>query len=75
MMMHLSKTPKISSWDDRLDHFYLRRLPTYSGDLTKVVKIVLLLSHGNAEIERGFSTNKLVLEENLAEESLIAVRT
>ena len=40
---------------DHLDHFLLRRL-TSKPDLKEVVKIILLFSHGNAEIERGFRT-------------------
>ena len=31
----------------------------------KVLKIVLTLSHGQAEVERGFSLNKEVIVENL----------
>jgi hypothetical protein len=35
---------------------------------------VLVLSHGNANVESGFSVNKNILVENLHEESLIAQR-
>ena len=39
-----------------------------------VVKVVLILSHGNASVERGFSVNKDILIENLSEQSLISQR-
>lgn len=39
-----------------------------------VVKLLLLMSHGQATVERGFSVNKEVAVENLTERSLIAQR-
>lgn len=39
-----------------------------------VLKKVLIFSHGNASVERGFSVNKECLLPNLQEESLIAQR-
>jgi hypothetical protein len=38
------------------------------------VQKVLLLFHGNADVEQGFSINKECIIENLTEESLIAQR-
>ena len=35
-------------------------------ELWKVVKLLLALSHGQATVERGFSSNKEVMVENLA---------
>jgi hypothetical protein len=40
-----------------------------------VVKLVLILSHGNATVEGGVSINGDMLVENLHEESLVAQRT
>ena len=37
-----------------------------------VVKLLLLMSHGQAAVERGFSVNKEVAAENLRERSFIA---
>ena len=39
-----------------------------------VVKLLLLMSHGQATVERGFSINKEVVVENLSERSFIAHR-
>ena len=42
--------------------------------LREVVKFVIILSHGNACVESGFSTNEEMLVENMSEGSLIARR-
>ncbi len=51
----------------------LKELNTMQS-LKKVINICLCLSHGNAEIERGFSVKKEVSVDNLNEECLIAKR-
>ena len=42
--------------------------------LFSVVKLILILSHGQATVERGFSVNKEVEVENLKEHTLVAER-
>ena len=42
---------------------------------TDFVKKILLLFHGNADVERGFSINKDYLANNMTEASLIAQRS
>ena len=62
--------------EDRVDTFwwkYLVSTPSAFGSLTKIVK-TLILSHGQAQVERGFSINNELLVENLNNESLIAQR-
>ena len=39
-----------------------------------VVKLLLLMSHGQSIVNRGFSVNKVVAVENLSERSFIAPR-
>ncbi|KAK1903780.1 Acetyl-coenzyme A carboxylase carboxyl transferase subunit alpha [Dissostichus eleginoides] len=60
----------------RLDEFYQEHLSNKAEcrHLWEVVKFVLVLSHGQASVERGFSINKEVMVENLKEHSLIAQR-
>jgi hypothetical protein len=61
---------------ERLDSFYARLLqhdPEFE-DLWCTVKLVMILSHGNASVEGGFSINADMLVENLHEESLNAQR-
>lgn len=43
-------------------------------ELFGVVRLILIMSHGNASVEQGFSMNKEMLVENLAEETLVALR-
>ena len=39
-----------------------------------VIKKLLILSHGQASVERGFSYNKTIERENLPENSFTALR-
>jgi len=60
----------------RLDTFYgklLRHREEFS-DLWYTIKFVMMLSHGNACVESGFSVNSDMLVENMHEESLVAQR-
>ena len=43
-------------------------------DLWHICKIIFILSHGQSSVERGFSVNKEVLQDNLQETSLISQR-
>ena len=52
----------------------MSRDDTYSK-LWKVVKMLLVLSQGQATVERGFSVNKQVETENLYEESVVSKRS
>ena len=59
----------LSSKDERLDHFWLRTvLPTVNlktEKLASFLKMILILFHGNASLERGFSVNKEIIVENI----------
>jgi len=43
-----------------------------AGRLWDIFKLLLTLSHGQATIERGFSQNKDIMCDNLAERTLVA---
>ena len=58
----------------RLDVFLHSKLCTSHPDLLKFCQSALLLSHGQATVERGFSINKEVETCNLHDESLEALR-
>ena len=49
---------------------YLGNIPRYQ-EMWELVKLLLTLSHGQAQVKRGFSTNKDILSSNMAEESVI----
>ena len=61
---------------DRLDDFFFTKLDVGKKypELSKVVIIILTLSHGQADIERGFSQNKTVLQQNIKEDSISSKR-
>jgi len=60
----------------RLDTFFSDILAgnEKTKDLWTVVKIVLIISHGNASVEGGFSINKELLIENMHEETIVSQR-
>lgn len=71
--------PAMANFDkhaERLDvvlYTFFTSKPAFSS-LWKIVSMLLILSHGQASIERGFSVNKHVEEDNLQEQSLISLR-
>ena len=42
--------------------------------LSLIVQTVLVLHNGQAEVERGFSINKHIMEDNMSEMSLVSRR-
>lgn len=63
-----------SKQNDRLDSFYHENLSSRHTELSEVVKMILVMSHGQADVERGFSINKEVEGANLTEKNIIAQR-
>ena len=61
---------------DRLDTFYFHTMKVRSKypSLAKVLELVLTLSHGQADVERGFSINNSVIEDNITEMSIVSKR-
>ena len=59
-----------------LDSFLWKNMRSDSNykSIWSIVKIILVLSHGQATVEQGFSENKMLLVENLDMENLIAQR-
>ena len=59
---------------DRADEFYRNIfsdvLPL--AELKELAKVCLILSHGNARVDSGFSVNQLILDANMKEQSLVA---
>ena len=58
---------------DEMFHEILSTNATYSK-LWIVLRQIILLSHGQASVERGFSVNKEVAADNLPEQSFVAMR-
>ena len=62
---------------DRFDVFYFQNLCfniKKAKELHFVLKLIFTVSHGNASVERGFSVNNLILENNMKVETIIAHR-
>ena len=56
-----------------LDDFFFKVVDIKKHkNLVNVVKLILTLSHGQAAVERGFSVNKSILENNMKEDSIVA---
>ena len=60
--------------NQRLDKFFVRFIDGQDeyNKFWTVMKMVLVLSHGQATVKRGFSVNKQVLEVNMQGKSLEA---
>ncbi|XP_071963464.1 uncharacterized protein [Antedon mediterranea] len=60
----------------RIDEFYYDRLSktTKYHAFWGVVKLILMLSHGQATVERGFSVNKEVAAVNMSESTYVSKR-
>ena len=71
----LEEASKFNINDDRVDGFYSCILDSsVTLDLENVVRLVLILSHGNARVESGFSVYNDILSENMLEESIVSQR-
>lgn len=61
----------------RIDQFWFNILSCATrpcNDAVIVLKMIMLLSHGNSNVERGFSVNKDCLWDNMKEETVVARR-
>jgi hypothetical protein len=61
---------------DRLDTFFYNILEGQGSknELWSIIKKIMLLSHGQAAVERSFSINKEVTDVNIAEHNLVCRR-
>lgn len=57
-----------------LDRFFIEVTMSESIELFEFVKMILVMSHGQANVERGFSSNKKIEVENLSHRGLVAQR-
>ena len=62
--------------ETRLDDFFFKRILIHRKypELSEVVALVLTLSHGNSDVERGFSLNEGVQKVNISVESVVSKR-
>ena len=72
-MADVKNQMKEFNMDERQDVFYMSRL-SHHVELREIVKLVMILSHGNARVESVFSVNEEMLFANMSEGSLVARR-
>ena len=77
--LRLVKEPKLSLFDvkkHRLDTFFFETLDIAHKypSCAQVLKMVCVMSHGQAAVERGFSHNKTVVDNNICELSVVSKR-
>ena len=60
--------------EDWLNDFYMKFLNQSYIHLCEVVKLCLILSHGNARVESSFSINSDIIEKSLKKSSLVSQR-
>ncbi|KAK2142307.1 hypothetical protein LSH36_973g00046 [Paralvinella palmiformis] len=62
---------------DHLDTFMVEHLGCHDdlGKMWSVIKNLLILSHGQTTVEKGFSINRQIVVENMKEASFIAQRS
>ena len=53
--------------EQRIDDFYFNEMKNLSdyGDFCKNLELVFILSHGQADLEKGFSLNKNLLKQSM----------
>ncbi|KAK2174904.1 hypothetical protein NP493_768g01027 [Ridgeia piscesae] len=69
-----SEFKEFSPDTDRLDTFFYKNMegPLHFSKLWPFIKKLLILSHGQATVERGFSINTQLLVENLKADSFVS---
>jgi hypothetical protein len=69
------KAGKFDIYQDRVDDFWAEVLDSPSTvDLENVVWLILIISHGNARVESGFSINEEILQPNQLAHSIVSQR-
>jgi hypothetical protein len=58
-----------NSATERVDDFLYNNLRPFDSTLWEIIKAVLILSHGQATVERGFSFNKEIITENMMDKT------
>ena len=70
--LHSEMFRKYDRTKTRLDHFYFHsgfRMEKYPH-LSYILQIVFTMSHGQADVERGFSQRNLLLKQNQSDETM-----
>ena len=76
MLLILENAKLFVRGESRIDDFFFQDLKVYKKypDMSTLLILILTLSHGQAEVERGFNNNNLVLKDNMSIDSIVARR-
>ena len=76
VILHKDKFVSFDKASQRLDMLYFQSSIniTKHASFASMLKLIFILSHGQASVERSFSFRNMILEENLTTESLNAQR-
>ena len=70
---HFENAKAFGHQDCRLDDFFFQKSTLkISNELKSILKLVLVISHGQASVKRGFNTNKSISKVNLSEKSMVS---
>ena len=72
-----SSVDKFTQFSRSIDSFYFSLFPNLNQshpELSFILKLVLVLSHGQASVERGFSLRNAAFKDNISELSLNSKR-
>ena len=73
--MNVLKFKSFKRTEERLDQFYFETLEVAAKSaLGKLLQSLFVLHNGQAEVERGFSINKALLENNMREQTIVSRR-
>ena len=72
-LMNVFKFKSFKTTEEQLDLFYFEMLYVAAkSSLGKLLQSLFVLHNGQAEVERGFSINKDLLENNIKEQSIVS---
>ena len=69
----IGKCSKFDRKNECMDNLYFKKIDMDDAyqNLAIVLQLIFVLSHGQASVERGFSLNKSVVNDNMTELSII----
>ena len=71
--MNVFKFKSFKTTEEHLDQFYFEMLSVAAkSSLGKLLQLLFVLHNGQAEVERGFSINKALLEKNMREQTVVS---
>ena len=58
----------------RLDNFFFQKVQQYNS-LSHVIMCIIVLFHGQSQVQQNFSNNHALMNDNMQEKSIVARRS